>query len=466
MKKFRILLATTILTFAITCSVFAKDITLKVEANKSGKVKVYGESKKNKEDVTIKVEDNKKIYYLDQNKTNEKGEFQFEFEVDPSKDYKGRVNVGGEIQDFQFKTKEKEDNPEKPSKPSGGGSSSGGGGGSSSGGGGGSSTNPSNDKKDDSNDESKNGKKNVTRLAGKDRFETSIKIADRFKSENEGKIDNVIIASAYGYADALSGSVLAKKVNAPMLLVGKTVEESKTTMDYINTHLNKGGKIYILGGTGVINNKFIDKFKSMGYSTNNIKRLGGKNRLETCKYIADEVNVEKGKGIIIASANGFADALSASAPAAIKQYPVLLTNKDSISNEIKSVITKVQPTEVYVVGGQGVISSNIEKEVKSLSKNAKVVRLGGKDRYETSYKIVDNFKEDKNEALMVASGNNFPDALSGAPLAAKLNASLLLVDKNSVDRQKSLVNKLNAGEEIILGGQASISDSIKNKLLD
>lgn len=308
------------------------------------------------------------------------------------------------------------------------------------------------------------GERGTTRLSGKDRFETSIKIADRFKSENEGKIDNVIIASAYGYADALSGSVLAKKVNAPMLLVGKTVEESKTTMDYINIHLNKGGKIYILGGTGVINNKFIDEFKSMGYSINNIKRLGGKNRLETCKCIADEVKAEKGKGIVIASANGFADALSASAPAAIKQYPVLLTNKDSLSNEIKSVITKVQPKEVYIVGGQGVISSNIEKEVKSLSKNAKIVRLGGKDRYETSYKIVDNFKEDKNEALMVASGKNFPDALSGAPLASKLNASLLLVDQNSVDRQKTLVDKINAEEEIILGGQGSISSKVEEKL--
>lgn len=310
------------------------------------------------------------------------------------------------------------------------------------------------------------GEKGATRLAGKDRFETSIKIADTFKSENEGKIDNIVIASAYGYADALSGSVLAKKVNAPMLLVGKTVEESKTTMDYINTYLNKGGKIYILGGTGVINNKFIDKFKSRGYSANNIKRLGGKNRLETCKYIADEVKAEKGKGIVIASANGFADALSASVPAAIKQYPVLLTNKNSLSNEMKSVISTVQPTEVYIVGGQGVVSSNIEKEIKSLSKNAQIVRLGGKDRYETSYKIVENFKGDKNEALIVASGKNFPDALSGAPLAAKLNASLLLVDENSVDRQKTLVNKLNAGEEIILGGQGSISSKVEGKLFD
>lgn len=48
------------------------------------------------------------------------------------------------------------------------------------------------------------GEKGAARLAGKDRFETSIKIADRFKSENDGKIDNVIIASAYGYADRKS----------------------------------------------------------------------------------------------------------------------------------------------------------------------------------------------------------------------------------------------------------------------
>lgn len=212
MKKFKIVLTTTVLTFAMTCSVLAKDITLKVEANKNGKVKVSGESKKNTENVTIKVEDSKKIYYLDQNKTNEKGEFQFKFEVDPNKDYKGRVNVGGEIEDFEFKTKEKGENPEKPvnpekpekpSKPSGGGSSSGGGGGSSSGGGGGSATKPSDDKKDSSN---KNTDKNIDKkiLEKAEKIKKEVKInKEDLKVEVKGN-KNVV---------ALKDNVLNNKIN-------------------------------------------------------------------------------------------------------------------------------------------------------------------------------------------------------------------------------------------------------------
>src|SRR3712207_9153880 len=88
-----------------------------------------------------------------------------------------------------------------------------------------------------------------------------------------------------------------------------------------------------------------------------------------------------------ASANGFADALSISVPAASKEYPILLTNKDSLSQDVKDMISKIEPSNIYVVGGQGVISENIEKQVKSLSKNTNITRLGGKNRYETSYKI-------------------------------------------------------------------------------
>lgn len=199
MKKSKIALTTTILTFAMTCSVFAKDINLKVKVDKYGKVEVVGESKKNTEDVTIKVEDEKKICYLDQNKTNAKGKFQFKFEVDSNKDYKGRVNVGGEIEDFEFKTKEKEEklekpgNPEKPEKPSGGGSSSGGGGGSSSGGS--SSTKPSDDKEDSSN---KNIDEKIVEKAEKIKKEVGINKEDLKVEvrENKNRValkDNVLI---------------------------------------------------------------------------------------------------------------------------------------------------------------------------------------------------------------------------------------------------------------------------------
>lgn len=305
------------------------------------------------------------------------------------------------------------------------------------------------------------GEKNIKRLYGDNRFKTCIAIADSFTNE---KLDNVVISSAYGYADALSGSVLAKKLNAPMILVGRTVEESKDAIDYITKHLNKDGKIYILGGTGVINNKFVDKFKQLGYAQGNIKRLGGKNRTETCKFIANEIKPEKGKGIIISADYGFADALSASAPAAINGYPILLSSKNSIPKDIKNIIKELQPSEIYIVGGQGVLTSNIEKDAKELSKNAKIIRLGGKDRYETSYKIVQQFKGDKNESVLIASGKDFPDALSGAPLAAKLNAQLILVNENSINTQKKLIDSLNVNETLLLGGNGAISKVIEKKL--
>jgi len=470
MRRTKIMVATIALTLGMCFSAYAKDIKINKQLGDNGKVEISGKSLAG-EDVTIKVVGEDKIYYLDQVKTSDNGDFKFKFVVDSDKDYSGTLNVGGEKQEIKFSTKKSDEKPVvKPSKPSGGapgGSSapsSGGssGGSSSSSGGGVSSKQP--EKQPEKPVENKKAESTKIRLGGKDRFNTCVNIAERFRKENGGKIENVVIASANGYADALSGSVLAKQTNSPMLLMGKSVKESKTTIDYIKKHLNKQGKIYILGGNGSVSEEFIKEFKASGYSTNNIIRLGGKNRIETCNVIANKLHIKKGTSIVLASANGFADALSISVPAASKEYPILLTNKDSLSQDVKDMISKIEPSNIYVVGGQGVISENIEKQVKSLSKNTNITRLGGKNRYETSYKIVQKFKQDKNKTLLVASGDNFPDALSGAALGAKLNGQLILVNDSSIDKQKELIDTLNVEEHILLGGNASISERVENKL--
>src|SRR3712207_9571376 len=57
-------------------------------------------------------------------------------------------------------------------------------------------------------------------------------------------------------------------------------------------------------------------------------------------------------------------------------------------------------------------------------------RLGGKDRYETASKVCDyGWKATTDNAVLV-NGQNFPDAITSAPLAKKFNAPILLTNKN------------------------------------
>ena len=60
---------------------------------------------------------------------------------------------------------------------------------------------------------------NVNRLYGADRYKTSVSISNNF---NSGTVQNVIVASGKDFPDALAGSVLSKKYNAPILLLNST----------------------------------------------------------------------------------------------------------------------------------------------------------------------------------------------------------------------------------------------------
>lgn len=92
------------------------------------------------------------------------------------------------------------------------------------------------------------------------------------------------------------------------------------------------------------------------------------------------------------------------------------------------------------------------------------VRLGGSDRYDTSVQISQK-NWDKSEYVILASGEDFPDALSATPLAKKYDAPILLTPKDSLNQLVSdEIKRLQATHIIIVGGPGAVSDTVKNVL--
>ncbi|CBZ03210.1 cell wall-binding repeat-containing protein [Clostridium botulinum] len=295
---------------------------------------------------------------------------------------------------------------------------------------------------------------NVNRISGENRYETSINIAKHYNSE---KFENVIIANGNDFPDALAGSALSKKLNAPILLIDENVNSSRETINLIKSKLAKNGSIYILGGEGAIDRVYEDWFKALGYK--NIKRLGGINRFATNKSIVKSLNVEKGTPIVIVNDFGFADALSVSSSAASKGYPIFMSNADKLPNEIKDIIKEISPTKAFIIGGEGVMRNSIVDELKnivpSLNKDD-IERVEGKNRYETSLNVCSKFNLLSDNAI-VANGENFPDALSGSALASKMDAPIILTDGVNILKQKEYLDNNNYKNLILLGGTGVIN---------
>ena len=302
---------------------------------------------------------------------------------------------------------------------------------------------------------------NIKRIYGEDRYKTSVNILSNFKDSD---LKNIIISSGKDFPDALSGTVLSKKLDAPIVLVGDTLVDSKDCIEYINNNLNKNATIYLLGGQGSINKSFEDHMKNKGFK--NIVRLGGNDRFETNMSIINFLDVKKDTPVIIVNAFGFADALSVSSAASIKGYPIIITSDSKLSIQAKNLLKKIQPKDIYIIGGQGSVKNSIKDEVKSmfsyLNEN-NIKRIDGNDRYETSLNICKYFNLDTDNAI-ITNGSNFPDALSGSALASKLNSPIILTDGQNISNQMPFIKSKNYKNLYLLGGFGSIGLNLEYSL--
>lgn len=98
------------------------------------------------------------------------------------------------------------------------------------------------------------------------------------------------------------------------------------------------------------------------------------------------------------------------------------------------------------------------------SGNTNIKRLGGKDRYETSLKIVSDGWTQSNYVILVNS-KMFADAIVSTPLAKKYDAPILLTDSKSLTNStKQKLQQLNVKNVLIIGGTGVISDNVLNQV--
>jgi surface protein len=303
----------------------------------------------------------------------------------------------------------------------------------------------------------------ITRYAGSNRYLTAQAIADGLLERLITKFDVIIVASGINYADALAGSYLSYvNSNAPIILVNSANEA--LVKQYITKNLNIGGKVYILGGTGVVSQGFETSITKIGSFT--VKRLAGQNRYLTNLEILKETGVDKSYTgeLLICTGTNYADSLSASAV----DKPMLLVNNQLMDVQ-KTYLASIGSQEVIIFGGTGAVTKALET---SLGKTVKA-RLAGANRFETSVMVAETFFGEKATGqavtnISLAYGLDFPDGLAGGPLSRALNAPLLLVAENNETGYKYAIEYIKdktLANCSVFGGTGVISDALVTKVL-
>lgn len=184
-------------------------------------------------------------------------------------------------------------------------------------------------------------------------------------------------------------------------------------------------------------------------------RIAGKNRYESAAQISRE-QFTNAKKVIVVNSQKYADALSATT-LSDGRYSILYTEKDTLPTATRNEIQRLNPIEVYLLGGKQSISDGIESILKKYAN--KVTRIAGKDRYETSAKVA-AMSNKKN--IVIASGENFSDPLYASSYAYSNNAKILLSSGKTLSRETRdylLRNKSKIGNVTVVGGGKSISSS-------
>lgn len=96
-----------------------------------------------------------------------------------------------------------------------------------------------------------------------------------------------------------------------------------------------------------------------------------------------------------------------------------------------------------------------------------IERISGKDRYDTSLNVMKYTINDSNDVIngIIASGEDFPDALSAGFLSSQYNAPLILSKKSSLPStvENQLIKK-NIDNIYLIGGEKTLSNTVKNTL--
>ena len=288
------------------------------------------------------------------------------------------------------------------------------------------------------------------RLAGNNRFETSFAIAEQLYQKH-GKFDNMTVASGMNYPDALSGCYLTCVKDTPLLLVDKSVESM--VLQRIKQYTKKGGTVYFIGGAGSISEQFEARVQAAGFR---VKRLAQSNRFGTNLEILKEIGSGESE-LLVASGLNYPDSLSASA---VKKPLLLVAN--TLNNDQKAFLKQAGVKRIYILGGAGSVSRAVENELRTYC--PKIERIGGANRYETSYLIAKRFFP-KASIVTLASGLNFPDGLSGGPVAMSADAPLILVSETNTSYAKDYVETKQITKDIIFGGTGSVNEETVRQVM-
>lgn len=200
-------------------------------------------------------------------------------------------------------------------------------------------------------------------------------------------------------------------------------------------------------------------------------RLAGSDRYATAVEASKfgYPNSSEVETVIVANGDDFPDALSGVALSALRDAPLLLTPVGNLPGSVASEIRRLNPENIIVIGGSGVVSERVLSQIRDLmgGDGERVQRVAGNDRYETSLEVLKFWPSGSSSDLFIATGSDFADALAAGAAAGNAGAPVLLVQgaaPTSSARAQAALDALGVTELHVAGAEPVVSRGVVGSL--
>jgi stage II sporulation protein D len=308
-----------------------------------------------------------------------------------------------------------------------------------------------------------------TRIYAADRYTTAQQISQAtYPATGSATVAVLANGADDKFADALAAAALGGSAGGPVLLVRGNGITTSTSSELKRL---APSRVYVVGGTASVSDAVLAQAAAAaGITLSAVIRMGGANRYEVAANVALEMRdrgyaQDPGK-VIVASGEKWADSAVAAVAAAIARRPLVLVAEARMPRETATALSSLGATQSVVYGGPASISeTTLESLLEITGEAAPYKRFGTVGtRYDVAAQSADWCVTELGATVStayVASGETFPDSVTGGALAAKTKHPLLLTARYaaSLPTCRFLAGNRDAIDTLtILGGPGSVSD--------
>ena len=146
---------------------------------------------------------------------------------------------------------------------------------------------------------------------------------------------------------------------------------------------------------------------------------------------------------------------------------MLLIPPAGLTKALSAELVRLKPTRVFIAGSPAVVPDSIEKALRGWSSRPIVTRLAGADRYETAALVASAVEATRGAigCAVIATGRDFPDAMSAAPIAAANGWPILLSSESGLPTATvDALTSLAPTSTLVVGGTGVVPESVTASL--